>query len=195
MKALDPRARWALWLALLVSAAGLVLFGDKSPPDAAEAVSRPVAREARRDVASSAAGDVAREARRPVEEPALRSATAGQETKPLAIVGRAALIRETPQAPVDLFSVRNWTPAPPPEPPPVVAEATPPSVPTFPYAYIGKMLRGGKWEVYLTRDEVPVIATKGAALDNDFVVERIEPPNMTYKHRPSGQVQSLDIGE
>lgn len=186
MKALDARARWALWLVLLAGAGWLVLFGDKSPPDAADTVSRPVAR----DVAEAAQGS-----RRSAEARALRGAAVVQDAKLLAVTERMRLIRETPKAPVDLFSARNWTPSPPLEPPPVVAEAPPPSVPAFPYAYVGKMFRSGKWEVYLTREDVPMIAITGAALDNDFVVERIEPPNMTYKHRSSGQIQSLDVGE
>lgn len=176
--------RWLLWIALLLGAAWLAVFGDKTPTgDSDEAVAQPVERKPGHISAST------------VPAPDVRAATtAGSEPRGqlLPLAARDNLIRPTPASSVDVFSTRNWTPPTPPmEPVPEPA----PTAPPVPYTYAGKMRTGSGWEVYLTRGEATYIVRQGGSLEGTYDIEKINPPNMTLKYRPLGEVQSMFIGE
>jgi hypothetical protein len=76
-----------------------------------------------------------------------------------------------------------------------MAPAAAPTAPPLPYAYVGKKFEAGAWEIYLSRGDMSFIVRQGADLEGNYLVERIDPPNMSFKYRPLGQVQTLSIGE
>lgn len=179
----SSQRRWLLWLTMLLGAAWLAVFADKSPSgDSAETVARPVDRKPAEAMATVSAQDL-----RPA--PAAAPPARGQL---LQLAVRESLIRPTPASSVDLFSARNWTPPPPPVEP--VQEPVP-TAPPLPYTYAGKMHSGGAWEVYLTRGEATYIVRQGGSLEGTYDIEKISPPNMTLKYRPLGQQQSMFIGD
>jgi hypothetical protein len=157
----------------LVLAAGLLVFGDRSPEGAvAEAVERPNAAPAR-SVAPTPA--------------------AAKPVPPIArLLPRETLIGKGGAGADSLFGRQDWTP--PPAPPSKPAPPPPPSAPPLPFTVIGKSLEDGKWEVYLASGERTHIANEGAVLDGAWRVERIAPPLMTLTYLPLNQVQQLNIG-
>lgn len=156
----------------------LAAFGNKEVPEVANAVHRP-----------SGHGPM------PVP-PVQRQSTAGPGTndvQALAVVPRQELIPVRQAAmQVDLFSIRNWTPPPPPVhvPPPAV-----PIAPPMPYVFAGKKEERGAWEVYLTRGDFSFVVQQGSVLEDAYVVEQIHPPVLTMLYKPLGQRQHLAIGE
>jgi len=161
--------------AALVLAAGLLVFGDRSPQgELAEAVERPGLAPARAGAAATvkAAPPIAR------------------------LVPRAVLLEEDPGAGEHaLFARQDWTPPPPPPPKPVPPPPPPPpSAPPLPFTVIGKSLEDGKWEVYLASGERTHAAAVGVVLDGAWRVDRIAPPLMTLTYLPLNQVQQLNIG-
>lgn len=90
---------------------------------------------------------------------------------------------------VPLFAATTWDIPPKPVPPP------PPQAPALPYVYIGKMLKEGVWEVFLSRGEATRVIRQHEVLDTQYRVESIQPPNMTFVYLPLGQVQTLNIGK
>jgi hypothetical protein len=161
-----------------LAAAGLALFGDKTPDEA-------VAPPAHAGGAQTDEGTVGR---------ATRSAS------PVASSPEILALRERippPPVPADsepesrLFGSQNWDP-----PPPKVAPAppAPPTAPPLPYAFIGKKLEAGVWEVYLTRGDEMRIVRADSVIDNTYRVGAISPPTMTLTYLPLNQVQQLSIG-
>jgi len=180
----DPRKRWWLYGGLLVGSAGLAFFGDSTPERSDGELAKPVDR----PVASSHAESV--------PEPSPTRRASEQHAEPailLALVPRDELIRETPSSSTDLFAAMSW--APPPPPPVAPAPAPPPAAPALPFAYAGKKRQDGQWEVYLVRGEMTYIVRQGSIVEDQYVVERIAPPAMSFKYRPLGQSQTLLIGE
>lgn len=178
------RRRWRFLLPLLGLAAWLAFSGDKSP-DGAAAVSMPVRQT-------------------PAPEPASRSLVPAPKTatgtapEPIETLVRrdqwiAAAPADKTSAPRrDLFSTRDWNP-PPPAPAPVVEAA--PVAPPLPFAFLGKKLEGGTWEVYLSRGEQTFVVREGQTLDGVYRVDKIAPPALTLTHLPLGQSQTLPIGD
>ena len=180
------RRRWWLWLPLLGLAAWLALFGDRSPDGNAAAVSLPARTAATPE---------------PAARPLHSGARTSQGTEPESIdtlVRRdqwvAAAPADAASAPArrDLFSTRNWNP-PPPAPAPV-AEAAP-VAPALPFAFLGKKLEGGIWEVYLSRGEQTFIVREGQTLEGVYRVDKIAPPSLALTYLPLGQPQTLPIGD
>lgn len=169
----------ALGAALLV-AAGLVLFGDKTPSSpVAEAVVRsaPAVRAAAAPVVASASAKGA-------PEPAI-----------LRLVPRETLIPDSADAlggPDSVFLSQNWTPPPPPPPP--AAPPPPPSAPPLPFTYLGKSVGEGAWEVYLARGDKTYIVHNKMVVDGVYRVDAIAPPTITFTYLPLNQVQQLNIG-
>jgi hypothetical protein len=168
--------------AALLLAAGLLVFGDRSPQgEVAEAVERPLPAPARATPARA------------------MSTAASKPVPPIArLVPRETLIGDGKDsfnaaegAQGALFGRHDWTPPPP---PPKPAPPPPPSAPPLPFTVIGKSLEDGKWEVYLASGERTHIAHEGAVLDGAWRIERIAPPLMTLTYLPLNQVQQLNIG-
>jgi hypothetical protein len=160
--------------AALVLAAGLLVFGDRSPQgEVAEAVVRP---------------GVA-----PVHTAALKTAPVKPVPVIARLVPREILIGKGTASGTDsLFGRQDWTPPPP--PPPKPAPPPPPSAPPLPFKVIGKSLEDGKWEVYLANGERTHIANEGGVLEGAWRIDRIAPPLMTLTYLPLNQVQQLNIG-
>jgi hypothetical protein len=106
-------------------------------------------------------------------------------------VGNAALAAASASG-RDLFSARSWNP-PPPAPP--AQEPAAPVAPPLPYAFLGKKLEAGSWEIYLSKGEQTVIVREGEIVDGAWRVDKIAPPSMALTYLPLGQVQTLPIGE
>ncbi|AKU22009.1 hypothetical protein MJ904_14515 [Massilia sp. MB5] len=201
----------------LLTAAGLALFGDKTPSgEVAEAVDRPTPRagkEAGNAVGKTPAPAVPPDAAVPVAAspsaasapaappaeapPAAGGKTAGAANSAiLRLIPRALLIGEAGEASFKsgegVFLGQNWNPPPPPPvaPPP----PPPPSAPPLPYSYIGKSVADGEWEVYLSRGDRTYIAHQKQVIDGTYRIDRIAPPELTITYLPLNQVQQLNIG-
>lgn len=94
----------------------------------------------------------------------------------------------------NLFRSQSWLPQP------VAASlvaTAPPPIPTAPpltYAYLGKKMEDGNWEVYLARGEQTFIVREQATLDYNYRVDSIQPPIMTLTYLPLKQQQTFSIG-
>ena len=175
----------AMALALL-GAAGLALFGDKTPAaDVAEAV-------VRQPRAGAPIAVAAPERRSAKAEPSPK-----EDVMILRLQPRALLIGDAADGfgPADgIFGGQSWNPPPPPPPPPSNAPPPPPMAPPLPFSYIGKAAADGAWEVYLARaDKVYVVRLK-TVIDGVYRVDSIAPPMMTLTYLPLNQVQQLNIG-
>jgi hypothetical protein len=174
--------RWRWWVPLLVVAAGLAIFGDKTPANALAEV-KPTEGSRQTTVARAALP---------------RTGTKADDA-PLditALSDRAELfpVRSKTQSTRDLFAPTTWAP-PPPAP---IAKAPPPPDPTPPMptlTVIGKKLEAGLWEVYLTQGTQTLIAREGATLDTDLRVDRIAPPEMMLTQLSTGRSITLGIGD
>lgn len=172
----SQRMRRVVLGSLLLFAAGLAIFGDKTPADDASAVARPLA--------SKAVG----------APPAAASASKEREAAQdlLELRPRDELIKLAGSSTADLFRTHNWTPPPPP-PGPVVAPI--PTAPPLPYTYAGKKQEQGMWEVYLMRGDMAMLVREGSNVESAYTVVAIRPPTMTLKYLPLGLQQTLAIGE
>jgi len=153
----------------LAASAALAAFGDRAP---ASAVSEPVARAA------------------PAPAPA-------PARKPAAVIAaiepRAALLRRTGG---ELFERQTFDPPPP--PPPLAASAAasaPPAPPPLPFAYLGKKLDDGKWEVWLADGDQTYYVREGSVVERDWAVNAIRPPWLTLTYLPLKTMQTMTIGE
>jgi hypothetical protein len=167
---MSARARWIFWLAALIGVSVLVVLDRGEPP--AGAVVEPAS---------------PRERARDSSEPAAESTRSAQDTMILAIRPRSAASDAG-----DAFAVRDWSPPPPPaaKPPP----PPPPSAPPFPYAFFGKKLEDGVWQVFLRRDERILVVKSLDTIDNAYRIDEIRPPVMTLTYLPLQQKQMLAIG-
>ncbi len=185
--------RRLLLLSLLLVAAYLALFGDKTPSDksAADVVQAVPARGKGGSGGSESAPAPA--GSRPVVS-RLPTGRLASTLEVAALIPRETLIPATSDEPVgrDLFPALNWTPPPPPPPPP--AKPPPPMAPPVPFVYLGKKLESGQWEVYLGRGEEVLIVREGMALGGTYQVKSINPPTLTLVYLPLKQSQSIPIG-
>lgn len=187
----------AMGIALAV-AAGLVLFGDRSP---ASDVAEPVERAGRAPAVAKSAKPASPAV--PAAAAAGRSGAAGSSASASEVmierlVPRALLIGEAGEGAFasgdGVFGGHNWNPPPPPPPP--VSNLPPPApmAPPMPFSYIGKAAADGAWEVYLSRaDKVYVVRTK-TVIDGTYRVDAIAPPLMSVTYLPLNQVQQINIG-
>ncbi|MGO4381533.1 hypothetical protein [Pseudoduganella sp. RAF53_2] len=206
----------AMGAALLV-AAGLVLFGDKTPSSSVvESADRAPAKHTGPTSAASGQGAAATAATAgagasaaaaspagPASAPTLARATGGADKQPVAIlplIPRAQLIGEAGDGSFKsadgVFGGQTWNPPPPPPPPPVQAPPPPPpTAPPLPFAVIGKAVADGQWEVYLSRGaDQTYVVRKSTVIDGMYRVDNIAPPTMTMTYLPMNQVQQLNIG-
>ena len=195
--------RRLLLFSLLVVAAWLALFGDKTPPDGPTvAVVAPAPAKDGRASGSRSSGAAA-SANRPANGLTAASRRAGPadaSVEVLALIPREQLISNAADARSsrDLFPSLNWTPPPlaparsldhpSPPPPPLMA-------PPLSFVYLGKKLEAGSWEVYLGRGEQVFIAREGMTLDNKYRVKAITSSSLTLIFLPLKQAQTLSIGE
>ena len=188
------RRRSILWL-LLVAAAWLALFGDKTPVDApsGEVVQAAAPRTGGRPGAG--ASSPASDAGRPAGSAAEKKTSTRLEVA--ALIARAQLIpavaeEQASREPRDLFPSLNWLPPPPiPEKP---AKPPPPTAPPLPFVYLGKKLEAGQWEAYLGRGEEVFIVREGMTLTGLYQVQGIRPPTLTLLYLPLQQSQTIPIG-
>ncbi|MCS0597522.1 hypothetical protein [Massilia agri] len=165
----------------LVLAAGLVIFGDKTPEDA---VAEPVERAAITPAAPGARADVKKDT-----APAI-----------LRLLPRETLIGGDDRFGQDgegkaVFGRQDWTPPPPPPPPVQPAPPPPPpSAPPLPFTYIGKSLQEGRWEIFLARGDRTYLVREAAVIEGTYRVDAIKPPVLTLTYLPLNQVQQLNIG-
>jgi hypothetical protein len=172
--------RWLSLLLALAVTAWLSVGGQEGAADAvSEAVVRPV-------TARSASSTPAGAQRREVEAGLLRLHVR-QEPDPLGDAERLAELAEKEQP---IFHSQTW------DPPPVkvVAKVDPPRAPAWPYAYLGQQLAQGEWWVYLTLGEETRAVKKGQILDQNYRIEKIEPPNMSVTYLPLSEAQTVTIG-
>ncbi|KFB70077.1 hypothetical protein [Candidatus Accumulibacter vicinus] len=185
--------RRLLLLSLLVVAAYLAFFGDKTPSDksAADVVQAVPARAKGSSGANKSALTPAEN--RPVVS-RLLTGKAASTLEVDALIPRDTLIpaASDDQGDRDLFPALSWTPPPPPPPPP--AKPPPPMAPPVPFVYLGKKLEGGQWEAYLGRGEEVFIVREGMALDGTYQVKSINPPTLTLVYLPLKQSQTIPIG-
>lgn len=190
MKLSMPKGRMAILLPILLVAAGLAMFGDRTPAGAVH----PLAPASRGQAQGTS--DIQR-----VTGPSARSKPAA--AVPLEIlVPREQLARSDADA-RDLFASPAWLTreikvAPPPAAPVAAAPVAPPAAVAelaLPFKFVGKRQEGDEWEVYLARDDVNFIAKVGATVDVSFRVEAIAPPTIVLIHLPTGKSHSLSIGE
>lgn len=181
--------RRLLLSSLLVLAAYLALFGDKTPGERspAEVVQAVPARDKGGSGTNASAPGRPAASKRPAGKVASTLEVA-------ALIPRETLIPAPGDDPGarDLFHALNWAPPPPPPPPP--AKPPPPMAPPLPYVYLGKKLEDGHWEVYLGRSEEVLIVREGMALDGTYQVKSINPPTLTLVYLPLKQSQSISIG-
>lgn len=168
--------RWRLWWPLLASLAWLVIR-EQGNPSGDSGPSLPT---------------------RPLHS---RSSTSPDPTGPqaentlLALVPRdqwlAASGAKHSSARRDLFIARS-------EPIPaiqMVAVVAAPSAPALPFRYVGKQWDGQVWEVYAVSNDQTYVLREGAMLDDQYRVERIDPPHATLTYLPLGTTQTLLIGD
>lgn len=162
--------------AALLLALGLVLFGQRAPDDeAAQAV-------------------VQAAPRQPPRQAPRRALPAAPAPSPvLSLIPRSELFDHIAgSGHASPFGSRDWTPAPAPAP----ASAAPatPVAPPLPFAYLGKALRGGQWEVYLAQGDTSLIVRPQMVIEGRYRVEAIAPPLLTLRFLPLNQIQQINIG-
>lgn len=186
--------RRLLLLALLLVAAWLALFGDKTPyaPADTDVVLATVQRDgsgAGAGVSSRPSGESPRtgEAKGPAGRAAAELAVA-------ALIPRDQLIPERGEryANRDLFPALTWIPPPPKPDKPL--KPPPPMAPPLPFVFLGKKFEEGQWEAYLGSGEDVFIAREGMTLAGIYKVRSIQPPTMTLVYLPLKQSQTISIG-
>lgn len=173
----------------LALAAGLVVFGDRTPEtELAEPAERVAATTA---MTATAAAEPVRSA-----APSIRKA--GDDVAIARLIPRETLIGASGErfgeGDNSLFARHDWTPPPPPpsnEPPP---PPPPPSAPPLPFTYLGKSLQDGVWQIYLARGERTYLVNDGDTIDGTYRVDAIRPPVLTLTYLPLEQRQQLNIG-
>lgn len=169
--------RWRVWVALLLGAAALAAFGDKSPKDAVVAPTSGARSAAVPASTGKAATPTHHDALAvPVDREVLYANQADRTTRR------------------DLFAPPAAA-APPPTPIPVLTPPVEPPSPATLFAVIGKKLEEGQWEVFLTRGPLTLIVREGQVIDGEFRVDRIAPPEMILTQLSTGQPTTLGIGD
>lgn len=100
-----------------------------------------------------------------------------------AVQERVALDRE----PGQLFRV------PPPPLPPVAAAPEAPRAPPLPFAYMGRLVEGGKVTVFLTANGQPISARVGDTIGGDYRMDAIESTGIEFTYIPLKQKQRLAV--
>jgi hypothetical protein len=64
-----------------------------------------------------------------------------------------------------------------------------------PFAYLGKKLQDGEWEVYLGHADQTLLVRQGSVMESAYRVDIIAPPRMQLTYLPLGLSQELFIGD
>jgi hypothetical protein len=191
--------RQAIGVAALLVSGWLAFFADKTPSSDDTLVAP-----TRTSTASTSTVTTASTASQATQSPSAAAATDTKVARPLAQAtpGRAvptgipALAARAPAPPPDAeraggnaFGALSWTP-PPPAPPPPAAPRAPP----LPFAFVGKQLEAGTWQVFLSLGEDLRVARVATVIDGRYRVESIAPPQIVFTYLPLNERQTLDIG-
>lgn len=180
MKNLNAAAgrRWLIWIPLLVGAAWVALFQEGGSDRAV------VVRANTRPAVSALPKHNTR------TQVDVAAANEHDEAAALVIPRGQLIAPARPGEARDLFAARSWSPpAPPPSPP------APEPAPAFPFSFLGKKYDGQSWEVYLSRADQVSVVRGGSVLDGVFRIDKVEPPALSVTHLPTGQSQTLAIGD
>lgn len=169
------KPRHAILTVALLASAALVLFGDNEP-DAA--IVESVERTPPPAVATAPA-------------PAVTAASDGGQTV-MRLIPRDELLGGTGADDGGAFHTQNWNPPPPEQPPPPPPPQ--PTSPSIPFAFIGKTLGEGKWDVHLSQGDRIHTVHAGDVIDGVWRVDAVAPPVMTITYLPLNQVQTMNIG-
>lgn len=166
--------------AMLVLAAWLALFGDKTPSE--------------HDLAEVVAPAAGRDRQAVIDGVLSGQTTSNREVA--ALIPRRQLIpaddRQDGRHLRDLFPSLSWTASSP--MPEGSANPPPPMAPPLAFVYLGKKLEAGQWEVYLGRGDEVFIVREGMSLDGSYRVKSIAPPTLTLIYLPLKQLQTIPIG-
>lgn len=184
--------RWWLWTPLLGLAAYLALYGDKTP--SGSVVSVPATSVVTQRSASTATAVANTTAIETTNTNVTRQSDA--TTLDLLIPRDTLIVSRKASGPAgrQLFASGSWTPPLAPVKPIPVLPPPPPTAPALPFAFIGKKLEAGAWEVFLSRGEQSFVAKEGSVIDNTYRIDKIAPPNLSLTYLPLGQSQNLSIG-
>ena len=170
----------------LVIAAGFAIFGDKTPAGAAVGSTTTA-----RATGPAKPAVTVRAASTPAPASTPPASTLAPDVAILRLEPRETLISGAGEGATG-FGPQNWTPPPPPPQP--APPPPPPMAPALPFAYLGKAVSNGEWEVFLARGDQTLIVRNRMIIDGVYRVESIEPPGLTFTYLPLKQVQQLNIG-
>lgn len=169
------KPRHAILTVALLASAALVVFGDNEPEVAVvESVERT------QPVASVAV------------PPATAAAAPGGAQTVMRLIPRDELLGGAGPDDGGAFHTQNWNPPPPEQPPPPPPPK--PTAPSIPFAFIGKTLGEGKWDVHLAQGDRIHTVHAGDVIDGVWRVDTVAPPMMTITYLPLNQVQTMNIG-
>lgn len=105
----------------------------------------------------------------------------------------AALTRRAAVPPVkELFDARTWQSPPAPS---ARQDAPPPSAPTLPFVYLGKMIYDGATTVFLASQDRNFTVKEGDVIDGSYRVDSIKGPLLTLTYLPLDTQQTMHIGD
>lgn len=158
-----------------LGAAGLAVFGDRTPSGTATVEAAPRAAKAPE----------------PAGQPARRGKHAAEI---LALQPRATLIgHDVPTHPPSLFGSDMF--AKPPAAEDKSAATEPPAgPPPLPFTYLGKKYENATWEVFLAIGDQTYFVREGSVIDQTYAVNSIRPPILTLTFLPMKQLQTMTIG-
>lgn len=179
--------RQALMALALAGSAWIAMFGDRTPDAELALTSRDAGRQTPAvqtdPIVAAGREDLGRPARpQGAEAPTILRLR--QRAPYVAVRGELS-----PERPI--FGTTSWDPPPPKV---VPAAPQPPQAPPLPYAYAGKKLEDGVWEVYLTVGDESRVVRPHTTLDARYRVDAITPPTLKLTYLPLSQVQTLTIG-
>lgn len=100
--------------------------------------------------------------------------------------------REAGQGITELFAAKTWqAPAPQFKPAPVA----PPSAPSLPFVYLGKMAYDGNVTVFVSKQDSNYAVREGDVIDATYKVDAIKGSLMTLTYLPLNMKQTMHIGD
>ncbi len=77
---------------------------------------------------------------------------------------------------------------------PAIAPAAPPSAPSVPFTYLGKLVEGDEVAVFLSQGDRNLVVREGETIDSTYRVERIAESAITLTYLPLNQRQTIVTG-
>jgi hypothetical protein len=135
------------------------------------------------------------EAQRATQAEDGKAAAAGSQTAGAgARAGRFTLPERTPlgSPSADLFGSHSWQP---PAPKVSAGNRAPaaPAIPVMPYRFAGKLLQGGRLQVFLAKGDVVVAVQQGDTLDGAYQVQSIEEAQITLLYLPLKRKETIPV--